>query len=197
MWGALLARILTRTGATVILPDYRNYQWGNVSESIVDVRMALEWTTRHNPGRPIVAFGQSTGSHMLVTLFLQQQLLQMEGGSSGGGSIERRKADTATTTSTTTSNSDFMAAARTADDDNDDYDDAETPPPPVLLDNVNGLIPPSGLLDLEAMPTTLSKFGLDESLIDRIFGHYLAAYDRMKNSQYEVDRPSSQRRPSI
>jgi acetyl esterase/lipase len=48
MWGALLARILTQTGMTVILPDYRNYPfWGTVPDQIQDVETALRWTFRH------------------------------------------------------------------------------------------------------------------------------------------------------
>jgi alpha/beta hydrolase fold len=184
MWGALLARVLTRTGVTVILPDYRNYPWGNVSESIDDVRMALEWTIRHNPGRPIVAVGQSAGSHLLISLFLQQLLLDGGNNNRKKDSSKRRKADTATTTTTTTTNNPhFMAAARTSDfDDDNDIDDAETEPPPPpsrLLDNVYGLIALSGPLDLEAMRITFRKFGLDNNLVDRIFGHNLAAYDPM------------------
>jgi acetyl esterase/lipase len=44
MWGALLARVLTHTGMTVILPDYRNYPfWGTIPNQVQDIDMVLQW----------------------------------------------------------------------------------------------------------------------------------------------------------
>jgi hypothetical protein len=143
MWGAMLARVLTSCNMTVILPDYRNYPWGNVKQAVADVRAALEYTKQHYPGRPIVAVGQSAGSHLLLTLFLREYIrLQSEGTQAG------------------------------AETDHDDANNGELPlsTSPSLLNNVHGFIALSGPLDLNAMRTTFHKFGLDRNFVERIFG---------------------------
>jgi acetyl esterase/lipase len=146
MWGAMLARVLTSCNITVILPDYRNYPWGNVKQAVSDVRSALEYTKEHYPNRPIIAVGQSAGSHLLLTLFLREYIrLQLPSPQSG-----------------------FLVEEAGAETDHDTHD--ALPSSSSLLDNVHGLIALSGPLDLNAMRTTFHKFGLDRNFVERIFG---------------------------
>jgi acetyl esterase/lipase len=95
MWGALLARILTHTGMTVVLPDYRNYPfWGAVPDQVQDIELALQWlfsqitppttadignnvelTTAPIPARrKVILVGQSAGGHLVMTLLLRKVL---------------------------------------------------------------------------------------------------------------------------
>lgn len=140
MWGALMARVLTKAGVTVILVDYRNYPFGIVSDMMDDVRMALEWTTQWR--RPIIAVGQSAGSHLLVTFILRQAL-----------HIQTRELL---------------------------QDDEMIMEPLVSNQYLKGLIVLSAPLDLEAMRVRFGQFGLDEGLVDRIFGHNIEQYDAMQ-----------------
>jgi fermentation-respiration switch protein FrsA (DUF1100 family) len=151
MWGALLARVLTNVGVTVILPDYRNYPWGVVPEAVQDIQLALRYVSTTFEQRPIVAVGQSAGSHLLVTIILQHAL-----------SLSCQENNT-----------------EMDDCDNNNRNEMSTTITTNWLRNVRGVIALSGPLDLDAMGNTFRKCGMDEDFVDRIFGGQRDDYDPM------------------
>lgn len=79
MWGALLARVMVRTGMEIIVPDYRNYPGGTVADAVRDVQCALEWVQQHySSDCQIVLVGQSAGGHLLMTMLLRQALQRQQ-----------------------------------------------------------------------------------------------------------------------
>lgn len=76
MWNALIARGLSYYGYMVVLPDYRNYPQGNISDMISDIRQSLEWVV-HNieayggDSDSIILGGQSAGGHISLSLLVE------------------------------------------------------------------------------------------------------------------------------
>jgi acetyl esterase/lipase len=162
MWGALLARVLTHTGMTVILPDYRNYPfWGTVPDQVQDIEMALQWLfsqldspatseilddvdsadTVNSTRRKIILVGQSAGGHLVMTLLLRKVLYPFISSLSS------------------TARSTEMLPPRNDDNANK-----------FLASDLTGLIVLSAPLDLHDVYTcTFRKHGLSESFMRGMF----------------------------
>lgn len=179
MWGALLARVLTAAGVTVVVPDYRNYPWGTIPAQVADVEAALQWTLDHTVAaaaaaptdnqnckgsnialqeprrkRNVVVVGQSAGGHLLTTLILRRAVMQQQ----------QQPAASATTNTRA---------------DGDGTDDVPAAPhsAPFVATDVSGIIALSSPYNLTAMQDTFRKHGFDEQLVDRMFGHVKEDYD--------------------
>jgi prenylcysteine alpha-carboxyl methylesterase len=182
MWGALLARVLTAAGLTVVVPDYRNYPWGCIPQQVSDVEAALQWTFDHcaettastttvgstvaasetstmqgrYQGCNIVVVGQSAGGHLLLTLMLRKAVEQLH------------------------RNQPRNAGARSDTHHSLPIDTLqnETADPTVFVPNdVRGIMALSAPLNLSAMQNTFRKHGLDEHLVDRMFDGLTNEYD--------------------
>ena len=88
MWNALIARGLSYYGYIVVLPDYRNYPQGNISDMVCDIRQSLEWVVGNiekygGDGNNIIFGGQSAGGHIslsvLVELYKESQSVPISG----------------------------------------------------------------------------------------------------------------------
>jgi prenylcysteine alpha-carboxyl methylesterase len=146
MWGALLARALNASGIVVVVPDYRNYPWASVPDMVSDVEQALSWTLDNIAdygGDPekIVVVGQSAGGHLVCTALLRRAM----------DIISEHSLSSIVPEEPTTS---------------DEEEHVETWSPT----DFKGFISLSSPYNLQAMARTFTKHGLDENLIDRIFG---------------------------
>jgi prenylcysteine alpha-carboxyl methylesterase len=180
MWGALLARALTAAGILVVIPDYRNYPLVSVPDMVSDIEHSLQWvrqniTTYGGDPEKIVVVGQSAGGHLSCTMLLKKAL-------------ENQPDDRATPPPTTTTaptvvvvpddqNQTISPAATPPDDENpmdeampapiSPHDDDETG---IMPTGIQGYIALSAPFCLQGMQDSFTKHGLDDHLIDRIFG---------------------------
>jgi prenylcysteine alpha-carboxyl methylesterase len=182
MWGALLARVLTAAGLTVVVPDYRNYPWGCIPQQVSDVETALQWTFDHcaettvsttmagstitasetsnlqgrYQGCNIVVVGQSAGGHLLLTLMLRkavEQWHQNQHRNTGARSDAHHSLPIDTPQNETADSSLFVP------------------------NDVRGIMALSAPLNLSAMQNTFRKHGLDEHVVDRMFDGQTNEYD--------------------
>jgi acetyl esterase/lipase len=209
MWGALLARVLTATGLTVVVPDYRNYPfWGAIPDQVADVEAALQWTLDHTStttttttaaatssnscnalvrlyaateehrdeekegtastaenntqagarsnrlNRNIVVVGQSAGGHLLTTLLLRK-------------AVEKLQSDDHQSTCEAVAPSGLELQQRAQEGVSSSF----------AATDVSGLISLSAPCNLNAMRDTFRKHGLDEHVVDRMFGGVKDDYD--------------------
>ena len=147
MWGTLLARALTVAGICVVIPDMRNYPFATVPDMVQDVDLSLEWTMKN-----IADYGGDPSNIVVV-------------GQSAGGHVAcmaifqkiremfvlRNHNDGSRTTTTITTS--------------------------WIPSNLKGLIFISSPFNLNAMQESFVKKGLDDHLVDRIFGHENDKYD--------------------
>jgi prenylcysteine alpha-carboxyl methylesterase len=181
MWGALLARVLTAAGMTVVVPDYRNYPWGCIPQQVSDVEAALQWTFDHcaetrvstatvgttvtasetsslqsrYQGCNIVVVGQSAGGHLLLTLMLRKAVEQWH------EQHQQRSAG---------ARSDAHHSLLIDTPQNANVDS-------FVPNDVRGIMALSAPLNLSAMQNTFRKHGLDEHLVDRMFDGQANEYD--------------------
>lgn len=165
MWGALLARALAITGIVIVMPDYRNYPWAAVPAAVQDVQESLQWTLDHihdYGGDPenVVVVGQSAGGHLAATALLRLAIQSLE-------DDEPPPED---------------AAEPIEDDESmpEDAPDEESPAIMLRATSFRGFISLSAPYSLTAMQKTFVKHGLNEALVDRIFGGERDAYDPQK-----------------
>ena len=162
MWGALLARTLTRAGIVVVIPDYRNYPSACIPEMVQDVETSLQWTRQHvaayggDPNK-IVVVGQSAGGHLACTLFIKEavELLQ-----------EKETNDDAPRVQDETNEEKIKLNTSTCPDET-------TPFQPM---DFAGFISLSAPYDLNAMQSTFQRHGLDEHIVNRLFDGQGNAY---------------------
>jgi prenylcysteine alpha-carboxyl methylesterase len=145
MWGALLARALNAAGIVVVIPDMRNYPWASVPAMVADVDLSLAWTLKNIAdygGDPekIVIVGQSAGGHVACTALLQ-----------------RAKAILM---------DDHAVSTLESGIDNHEQEHVESWRPT----DFKGFASLSAPYSLTAMQQTFMRHGLDENLVDRIFG---------------------------
>jgi acetyl esterase/lipase len=190
MWGALLARVLTKmVGCIVVIPDYRNYPWGTIADAIDDVELALQWTIDAFPPmkttirsqtsstsspstsssesrnqKDVVLVGQSAGGHLLTTLLLRKAILQLR-----------------------------------------EQQDTTSSPGNTILDRTAGLIALSAPLHVEAtMANTFTRHGFGKDLLNRMFAGraqeldpYQIVQQQQQQQQQIQDGPSETSRISL
>lgn len=76
-WGMLLGRIFTSAGFIVVSPDYRNFPQATVSEMVLDVTDAIQWTIKNieffgGDASEITILGQSAGAHLIFCAVADQ-----------------------------------------------------------------------------------------------------------------------------
>ena len=80
-WGALLGKVLKDQQILCVMPDYRNFPQGRVTDMLDDVKAAVAWTFANcyklggDPNR-IFLVGQSAGAHLSAVALLQQAKLE-------------------------------------------------------------------------------------------------------------------------
>lgn len=152
LWGCLLARALTAQGVLVVLPDYRNYPWGNVPNMVDDVDHAIDWTLQNIErlgGDPeqVVLVGQSAGGHLGLMSLWRRACRQGE----LNLSVQQDTSSDAEQGASTTSSWNPK--------------------------DLSGFLALSAPFNLPNMEHTFRKHGLDGKLVNRIFGGKQEAYD--------------------
>jgi prenylcysteine alpha-carboxyl methylesterase len=160
MWGSLLARALTAAGIVVVIPDMRNFPIATVQGMVHDVDASLEWTMKHigefggDPTK-VVVVGQSAGGHVSFMAVLEKLRAMRP-------------------------NHEPLMTADAMEGQNGDCQE------PLLLPTASAAWKPSDLkgivsistpFHLKAMSDSFQKKGLDDHLVDRIFGFECDKYD--------------------
>lgn len=84
-WGALMGRILAANGILSIMPDYRNFPQGSISDMLLDVNTAIQYifdTALHYGGdlSQVTLVGQSAGAHLVLLSYLNKVKSYAQGG---------------------------------------------------------------------------------------------------------------------
>jgi prenylcysteine alpha-carboxyl methylesterase len=176
MWGTLLARAFTAAGIVVVIPDMRNYPWGSVPSMVEDVDDSIAWTIANiadyggDPSK-IVVVGQSAGGHVACTALLrraQRRLLDEEQGDSKKSTRNDQRLD----------NNDYLPPTRNQDGECDTIISPSSSSSWRPTD-LKGFVSLSAPYCLLAMQESLQRHGLDDQLVDRIFGGERDKYDPM------------------
>jgi prenylcysteine alpha-carboxyl methylesterase len=161
MWGSLLARVLTSTGIVVVIPDMRNYPLATVPDMVQDVNISLEWTFQNiakyggDPGKMVVV-GQSAGGHLSFMAMLKK--LQ---------SLHRTRDNNIPSPHQDDGSRGVTERLLCPTSDETSW----------VPSDLKGLVSISAPFHLQAMADSFQKKGLDNHLVDRIFGYENDKYD--------------------
>jgi prenylcysteine alpha-carboxyl methylesterase len=181
MWGTLTARVLSECGIVVVVPDYRNYPWTTVPGMVSDISTVLQWTkdTIHTyGGNPfnIILVGQSAGGHLIFTTLIRQALgLNNDANQQQQQQQQQQQGDTSGTNNNGNSLNDTQHEGTTSNSIALHNDDERTLP--WKATDFKGIITLSAPFDLSAMTNSFQKYGLDDHLVERIFGNNMSDYD--------------------
>ncbi|KAG7347409.1 carboxylesterase [Nitzschia inconspicua] len=159
MWGSLLARALTAAGIVVVIPDMRNYPFATVPDMVRDADLSLEWTLQNiadygGDQTKVVVVGQSAGGHVSFMAIMDK--LRMMSRQNGGGTNQVNENSC------------------------DSWQESLLPTFRNTLwhpSDLKGLACISSPFHLKAMSDSFQKKGLDDHLVDRIFGYEIDKYD--------------------
>jgi prenylcysteine alpha-carboxyl methylesterase len=191
MWGALLARALTAAGVLVVIPDYRNYPIASIPDIVKDVEHSLAWihqniATYGGDAEKIVVVGQSAGGHlsciMLLKKAIESRTDEEEASPEVAPSVTPGAMPTPTSPDVSPDIENRMDGALPATASSvSPQDDDKTSFQPTCI---KGYISLSAPFCLQGMQESFTRHGLDDHLVDRIFGGELCAYSPQRLVQH-------------
>ena len=206
MWGALMARVLSRVtvtgsssrnssssdggrcgggggGVVVVMPDVRNYPWwGTVPDMVDDVDTSMQWVMdniRLYGGDPtnVIVVGQSAGGHLALMSILnkimsirhqhEDQKSQIQQGQRQNPRYSIHHEDSSSTP--------FDSLLPPENDGHRRIGETGWKP-----SDLKGFIGVSSPCSLEGIQHVFQQMGLNENLVDRIFGHRTDDYDPLR-----------------